>query len=262
MGALTMIAIAVALFLTLKTITLIEYARSEKPGLTTGDLLLWFLAWPGLHTREFFSKIPAGTPSDGQAGWLAAAAKTAFGLALAFWAAPALIPDHPLIGGWIGMFGIVFTLHFGGFHLLALAWRRAGRNVRPIMNAPICSQSLSEFWSQRWNLAFRDFASLFLLRPLSKLCDVRAAAFGCFVFSGLIHDLAISVPAGAGYGLPTAYFLIQGIGAAFERSSLGTRLGLRRGLRGRAFTLCCTALPAFWLFHPAFVLNVIVPLLG
>jgi hypothetical protein len=32
-------------------------------------------------------------------------------------------------------------------------------------------------------------------------------------------------------------------------------------VRGRLFAIAVTALPAFWLFHPAFVLNVVVPFL-
>jgi alginate O-acetyltransferase complex protein AlgI len=80
-----------------------------------------------------------------------------------------------------------------------------------------------------------------------------------FLVSGLIHDLIISVPAGAGYGLPTLYFLVQGAGLLFERSQVGGKLGLRHGWRGWAFVLLVTAAPAFWLFHPAFVTRVILP---
>src|SRR3712207_8481667 len=42
--------------------------------------------------------------------------------------------------------------------------------------------------------------------------------------------------AGSGYGLPTIYFLIQAAGLFVERSVLGKRLGLARGLPGRAWT--------------------------
>ncbi len=80
-----------------------------------------------------------------------------------------------------------------------------------------------------------------------------------FAGSGLLHDLVISVPARGGYGLPTAYFLLQGAGLLFERSRIGLRLGLRRGPWGRPYALVVAAAPAFWLFHPPFVLHVIVP---
>jgi alginate O-acetyltransferase complex protein AlgI len=61
------------------------------------------------------------------------------------------LASHDLLAGWMAMIGLIFALHFGLFELLALAWRRAGRNVTPIMQAPILSTSLNEFWSRRWN---------------------------------------------------------------------------------------------------------------
>jgi hypothetical protein len=44
-----------------------------------------------------------------------------------------------------------------------------------------------------------------------------------------------------------------------ERSSVGEFLGLGRGIRGWVFTMFVVAGPAFWLFHPPFVSQVIVP---
>jgi alginate O-acetyltransferase complex protein AlgI len=75
----------------------------------------------------------------------------------------------------------------------------------------------------------------------------------------LIHELVISLPAGAGYGLPTGYFLLQGWGIVTQRSPLGKRCGLRRGVRGWVFTMALTAGPAVFLFHPPFVRRVVLP---
>jgi hypothetical protein len=82
-----------------------------------------------------------------------------------------------------------------------------------------------------------------------------------YLVSGAVHETVISVPAGAGFGLPTAYFLLQGLATLFERSLPGRRLGLGRGVRGRIFAVATVAAPAFWLFHPAFVQNVFLPML-
>ena len=46
-----------------------------------------------------------------------------------------------------------------------------------------------------------------------------------------------------------------------EESRLGMRLGLGRGARGRATVLLFTAGPAYWLFHPRFITQVIQPFL-
>ena len=91
--------------------------------------------------------------------------------------------------------------------------------------------------------------------------NLPAACLAAFLVSGLIHDLVISVPAGGGYGLPTAYFMVQGFAVLFEHSRTGRRMGLRGGWRGWVCTVIVTAGPAFWLFHPPFVRNVILPML-
>ena len=77
--------------------------------------------------------------------------------------------------------------------------------------------------------------------------------------SGLIHDLVISLPARGGYGLPTLYFLLQGAGVAVERSRFGGRFGLGHGARGWCFMMVFLVVPVFGLFHPWFVLRVILP---
>lgn len=157
------------------------------------------------------------------------------------------------------MLGLILLLHFGIFQLSALFWQRLGVDAMPIMSAPLRSESLSEFWGKRWNLGFRQLSHDLIFGPLHRRLGVRAAGFLVFVVSGLIHDLVISVPAHGGYGFPTGYFVLQGVGVLVERSSLGKRLGLREGVRGWLFMAVFTAGPAFLLFHPPFVLRVIIP---
>ncbi|NIP39430.1 MAG: hypothetical protein GWO07_09215 [Candidatus Dadabacteria bacterium] len=50
------------------------------------------------------------------------------------------------------MIGLGLIAHFGLFHLMALIWNRLGANVEPIINYPFYSVSLTDFWSNRWNL--------------------------------------------------------------------------------------------------------------
>ena len=69
----------------------------------------------------------------------------------------------------------------------------------------------------------------------------------------------ISVPARGGYGGPTAYFAIQGAGMLFERCAAARRIGLASGTRGWLFTMSVLVAPVALLFHPPFVVGVIVP---
>ena len=157
------------------------------------------------------------------------------------------------------MAGLILLLHFGTFQIVALMWRAAGVNARPIMSAPLRATSLAEFWGKRWNLGFRQLGYELIFRPLHRSLGVELAGLLVFSVSGLIHDLVISVPARGGYGLPTGYFLLQGAGITMEHSRWGKRLGLAHGTRGWLFMAVFVAAPVFWLFHPWFVMRVILP---
>jgi hypothetical protein len=97
--------------------------------------------------------------------------------------------------------------------------------------------------------------------PWSRGQAALGATLAVFLFSGLVHDLVISLPVGAGYGGPTLYFVLQGIAVLVERSKLGKRAGLGEGWPGRLFAAAVVLLPIALLFHPPFVLNAIVPTL-
>jgi D-alanyl-lipoteichoic acid acyltransferase DltB (MBOAT superfamily) len=225
---------------------------------SAGRSFAYLVAWPGMDAESFLD-ADKHVVKPAAREWLWAALKTALGVAL-FWAVARRVPAQgDLLRGWIGLFGLIFLLHFGGFHLIALFWQAMGIDAEPIMSKPILSKTLSEFWGKRWNLGFRQLAHDFIFRPLYKHIGVAAAGLLVFVASGLIHDLVISLPARGGYGLPTGYFVLQGLGVALERSTLGRRLGLQKGLAAWIFLLVVTAAPAFWLFHPPFVLHVILP---
>jgi alginate O-acetyltransferase complex protein AlgI len=167
-------------------------------------------------------------------------------------------PDLTL-AGWIGMIGMILILHFGLFELVSIGWRALRVDAVPIMNRPLRSTSVSEFWGRRWNAAFNDLAARLVFRPVARHTTVFAATLIAFAVSGLIHELVISLPANAGFGLPTTYFLVQGIGVLAERSPAGKRLRLGSGISGWVFTMIVVAGPAFGLFHPPFVRQVILP---
>jgi alginate O-acetyltransferase complex protein AlgI len=159
------------------------------------------------------------------------------------------------------MVGVVFVLHFGLFHLVSLSWQSLGACAKPLMEWPVLSTSVSEFWGRRWNRAFRDLTYRYLFRPLTARFGVSVALIAGFLVSGIVHDLVISLPARGGYGRPTAYFLMQAAAIFVERSRLGQRFGLARGWRGWAFALLVLLAPVALLFHPPFVITVVAPFL-
>ncbi len=220
----------------------------------------YLFGWVGLDAENFLDQT-AKAPEPPLISWIAAVLKTLFGVVLLWALVPLVPPLQILLRGWVGLIGIVFLFHFGTFQLLALIWQRLGVNASPLMRAPAAATSLGDFWGHRWNSAFNRLMHHLVFRPLHRFAGPAGATMAVFLASGLIHELVISVPARGGYGLPTAYFLSQGIGLLVERSRHGRKIGLRRGLTGRCFALGIAALPAFWLFHPPFIHNVILPML-
>lgn len=229
---------------------------------TLGRVIGWFVAWPGLDGRAFLGV--SRTELRPRQGWgesAVAVLKIAFGVVLIWFIHPRLEAHQALIAGWVGMIGIVFLLHFGLVHFMSVAWRAAGVDARPIMRWPVGATSLADFWGSRWNTAFSIPARRLLFRPALPVLGPEWAGFAVFVASGLLHELVISMPARSGWGLPTLFFLAQGLAIQFERSRVGRRMGLGRGLRGWAFVVLLAAGPAFWLFHPLFVERVMLPFL-
>lgn len=218
------------------------------------QVLAYLLLWPGMNPERFFGTSREVSRPSARA-WLAAWSKALFGAGL-LWGV-ARLPRTEILGGWIGMVGMICLLHFGIFQVAALAWQLRGVDAPPLMRKPCAAASLSEFWSSRWNTAFRDLAHRFVFVPVRGRYGVRGATLASFAASGLAHDLVISVPAGGGYGLPTAYFLLQGIGVLIERRFTP----LRRGWGGRLFAFILLLAPLPLLFHRPFAERVIVPFL-
>jgi predicted DCC family thiol-disulfide oxidoreductase YuxK len=252
---------AFALYAGCKWLTLRQVRLKADPTSTRPRALAYLLAWPGMDAETFLRQTNrVAAPS--RAEWIAAVLKTAAGALLVWRVAPVVATSNALLAGWIAMIGATFILHFGTFHVLSLCWRRLGVDAMPVMRNPLRATSLGEFWGRRWNTAFHELASRFTFTPMRQRWGVTAATLGTFVASGLIHELVISVPAGVGYGLPTGYFVIQGLGVAGERTRLGRRVGLGGGVRGWFYTVLVVAGPVALLFPPAFVHRVILPMLA
>ena len=218
----------------------------------------YLLAWPGMDAGAFLDVDQQVLPPPAKT-WVWASLGTALGAVL-LWVVARCVPQREaLLRGWVGMVGLILLLHFGTFQIVSLVWQSIGVKAVPIMMTPLRSVSLSEFWGRRWNLGFRQLAHELIFRPLYRTVGAGLAGFFVFLASGLIHDLVISLPARGGYGLPTGYFVLQGVGTTIERSILGKRIGLGHRRIGWLFMALFVAGPVFWLFHPRFVLRVILP---
>jgi Membrane bound O-acyl transferase family len=251
-------AVAIAIYAGFKwaTFALSPPAGNATAARTAGYLFLW----TGMDAEAFFGwQKRAAPPRWSEVAW--ATAQTAVGFWLLFAVAPRFIESAPLVAGWLAMTGVVSILHFGVSHFLSLAWRTAGINARHIMDKPLLARSLADFWGRRWNLAFRDLMHRLIFQPLAPQLGVGSATLAVFLVSGLIHDTVISFAAGAGFGLPTLYFLIEGAALLFEHSRVGKRLGLGRGIIGWLFAAVVIVAPAGLLFHPPFITCVVVPML-
>lgn len=262
--------LAFAIFLGCKWFT---WRQVVNPAVHPLRSIAYLLAWPGMDAKAFLaprrdrgaSRHPSArrphasgiTLSDGSMAFM----KTIVGAVLLAFAAGRATTSPTLLLGWIGMLGVVLFLHFGIFHLLALVWKGFGLDVTPVMRSPLRAASLAAFWGERWNTAFHRIAHDQVFRPLTRCIGPRWAIMAVFVISGFVHDLLISLPARAGYGLPTAYFTLQGAAVLFERAKPGRMLGLGRGVTGWLFMFAITVAPAYGLFHPPFIHNVILPML-
>jgi Membrane bound O-acyl transferase family len=249
-------ALAGAMFFALKLLTL---TAAELRAVPFVRILAYIALWPGMDVRAFLRERPERPPVARPSELAIALLKLAGGVAAGVWAAQHVGTAQPMLVGWVGMIGIIFTLHFGLLHVVSWLWRRAGVDAPPIMRAPIVADSLGDFWGGRWNAAFADAARRFLFKPTVRTLGVLGAGVLVFLVSGLVHEVAVSLPARGGWGGPTLYFLIQGAGIAVEKSALGKRLGLGSGIRGWFWTALCTLSPVTLLFHAPFVHNVIVP---
>ena len=247
--------IAFNLFLIAKCLTLLDSPASAS----FARRFAYGLLWPGMDASAFLGHRRGKEPNGWE--WALAALKTGLGVILLLLATRCVHTNAPLLVGWLAMLGLVLLLHFGVFHLLSLFWRSRGVNAEPIMGAPLVSTSLSHFWSRDWNVAFCDLMKARCFKAVAKRRGPRTALLSVFAVSGLLHELVISLPARGGYGLPTAYFVTQGLGLLFERSRFGRLLGLGSGFKGWCFVLLVAGVPAFWLFNPVFIRNVILPML-
>lgn len=211
--------------------------------LAFGRALGYWTLWPGMDSRPFAETEPGS--GGGLLAW--GLLKMAAGAALLCVRVGVPALDVVRVFAGIGL-----LVHFGICDVLAGFWRLRGVPVGRLFINPLASKTLGEFWGRRWNLAFHAVARDFVFRPAARRWGPAVGVLLTFLFSGVLHEVLLSVPVGGGYGLPFAYFLLHGLLVMAER---------RWNLGGRAWTLFWVLAPAPLLFHPWFIRALIRPLI-
>ncbi|MCU0796835.1 MAG: hypothetical protein MUF31_12980, partial [Akkermansiaceae bacterium] len=103
------------------------------------------------------------------------------------------------------------------------------------------------------NTGYSQMMQRLVGKPVAQRFGEDAGLMAVFVGSGLLHELAITLPVRAGYGLPTLFFFIHGWLTLMER-----RMGFSFG---RIPALLAVGMPLGVLFPEAFQREVIVPCL-
>jgi len=263
-----MFAIIVSLFFSMKVLVYVEELLAGGDRLSFGAWLA-FVGWVGMRPGIFRSLGQTPLKGGGDLirsglqrllfGGILLAGTALFyefskdrlshGFRFAI-AAAALLPALSLI------------LHFGILNIAAGFWRIHGVDVRSPFRAPLLSRSLGEFWSRRWNLPFSELATVVIVRPLSPF-GRTTVGFAAFLFSGILHELAISVPVNAGYGRLSIYFLLHGCAIYLETVFARNGFPIREHIWfGRIWTAAWLIIPLPLLFHPPFLRGVVLPLAG
>ena len=143
------------------------------------------------------------------------------------------------------------AFHFGVLRILKGVLRLAGFPVRTLFPNPLAAKGIADFWGRRWNVGYSQMMQRLVGRPIGSMCGKSTGAMAVFIASGLLHEIAITLPVGSGYGLPTLYFTLHGLLTLLE--------GKWKRPLGKIPALLAVSVPLAWLFPPAFRNEVIAP---
>jgi len=262
-----MLSIIATTFSAMKVIAVTESYKNKPLTLTFKQWFIFAGGWAGMRA-EPFEKL-GSTPVPG--GWpmvKMGITRIIAGSLLIFIGHKLLLLNldqelsYILVSGCL-LVGLSLILHFGMLSISAGMWHFSGVKTYLLFRQPAKATSLTEFWSKRWNIAFSEMTSIAIFRPLKSKIGPAAALMLAFMFSGLLHELALSVPVNAGYGLPMIYFVIQGTVVLFEKFLISRRIKfLQNRIIAAIWLFFWLVLPMPLLFHAEFVKQIVWPLAG
>lgn len=238
------------LMLTIKGIMLVTFI-SEVRKMRIFDMIVFIFLWNGVNPTPFFNRPYFSKDSYSEkilTGILCILIGSIVCVVGVY-----LVRLSMFIGGIFILIGISFLFHFGFIKLQTILLRKMGYNVNYLFDSPIKSNTLKEFWGKRWNTAFSEMTAILVFKPLVKRCDKNYALFFSFLFSGILHEIAISLPAKGGYGLPTLYFMIQYLLILIETQFK---------ISSKIWTITCLICFLNLIFPKPFIENIIYPSLA
>lgn len=225
------------------------WQRSEGgPRLQLVPFLLYMFSWPGVDVsgfRERRSQPLAKTGERFLESWIALLLGIA-GLVFSAY----MGGGESILWNYVGLYCFLLIFHLGLVEVMTDGLRLLGYSPQSGFDRPYLATSLRDFWSYRWNRAFIDMNKIFFLKTFKNKVPAPVLILFIFAISGVLHELALSYPVNAGWGLPLLYFVIQGAGFLLERQMRFPRV----------LVLAWVILPSPLLFHPWFVNGLVGPL--
>lgn len=239
-----MVGICCVLLGSMKGLVYLEWATTGK--LTLPRYAVFSFFWFGMDPGTFrFKKTGLAWKEDIATGFLL----TINGL-LGSWLVANLGWTHIVV-----MFiPLSIAFHFGFLRILKGVLRYFGYPVRTLFPNPLETHGIADFWSRRWNVGYSQMMQRLVGRPVETIAGKPAGVMAVFIASGLLHEIAITLPVMSGFGLPTLYFTFHGLLTLLEKR-------LKRPI-GKIPTLICVLLPLGWLFPKEFQTEVIAKCLG
>lgn len=251
-----MFAIIIVLFQVMKNLCLIEYVRNK---LLWRQWLLFSFGWVGMNPDFLFKK-----KEEKVVGWkrdlLIGTSRIIIGLVLVILIKMTydLLAESSVFRLFVALLllsGLSLILHFGILRINTGILRVAGYPVPVLFRQPLRSVSLREFWGRRWNIPFVEMISAVTYKPLRSIIPAQGALLVAFMFSGVLHELAISVSVIDCIGLPMLYFVFQGVAMVVE-----DRMFIKPP--GKLWVLFWLLVPLPLLFHASFMQRIIWPIVN
>jgi alginate O-acetyltransferase complex protein AlgI len=85
--------------------------------------------------------------------------------------------------------------------------------------------------------------TLIAYRPLKTKIGIDKAVIASFLLSGLLHEIAISLPVRTGFGLPMSYFIIHAVAMYLESKSTFVQRIVRHNIFSHVWVMSLLILP-------------------